>query len=1082
MQRCNPTSRQRGFALVFVILLSAAIVWAAATVALVAQVESRSSTRSVKGVNAFAIAYAGLQRGLEAAEVGGSLTIDALNNLLDGTSTSETVGGVTFYKFDDSFTDHRHAANRTVFGDGFYRLFLLDDKQENDNNLTTDSNGTVLVRSYGWIGEDAEAMVEGTFRLPLLYLLPGAVTACLANSDEIEVEMKGEFGPGWPYFNWRLDGGSKPPLTLSDAAFRVDGFARDFGTPPASPVTYDNWFLFDQAEGSLTTSHTVGPYRLIDGVASPTVTGSLLGPTRVVDEGIINNTAGAKTGLPAIGWGNRPFGLQAWPADINATSLPSATGLTQYRIPTIGFKNTPAPREASEQYFENVTGSYAGQHEDTAERGFYGCNRDSSADGDDYKSVGVCSSGVAVNSSGQHYGWKFDDSTHGEAAGRKSGMVWNVIQTVLRKCQGSGDSATCCNDGSAPCAGDYSFLNNIAKCLILPNNSLRESTCSSGDRRDTGGTDADYQDGAADPYDAVAPDVGNKVWFPGGYPKFSLKSTDAAYTGIGASLPCDHSTASECDYQWSAAKILSLAGLCTDSYGYIHVKYCDENEEDLNGLDCRTNPNAWSPNYCGRNSCDPAGVCPTGANWSSGASATPDGSLHVSDYYSSPGPDATWGQYCDPGDYPCDSSDGVDSMSEANAVVSAVADNDWGDFTKASDDCVFEFDETQAIGAERTGAVGSGKWRSVAINLDPYHVHHYGPVDSPTRMNGERGSIHFIARLDATDAGPLGACGANIDMTGDSDFDDAEDIVDLGTCLSGGTSNLSTAVSSNMPHFNATAADPVPMHPRTYWPSLFSRPLPGHDPWLPAAPPEDSFCDSSSVARELFDALRSVAANPDSVIANDASDLPSYPSSCTSNVSTASATYCSYADGVASAGTFGGAVCKYDSQKTNDSYGGWYVSECGDYEVVRVDDTELDLDNRMVCGCGVLIIQATDADNDGEAEASLEFDSGSSAIVWRGLVVLMTSSDLADESQIEFEIDVGGGNNQYFYVDGGVLAAQTGSSTESEFDMEWELMDNVDNNETDEANINVYVRLNPTAINEALSRLNVPNRSFRQVF
>ncbi|MBN2358307.1 MAG: hypothetical protein JXR83_02580, partial [Deltaproteobacteria bacterium] len=189
----------------------------------------------------------------------------------------------------------------------------------------------------------------------------------------------------------------------------------------------------------------------------------------------------------------------------------------------------------------------------------------------------------------------------------------------------------------------------------------------------------------------------------------------------------------------------------------------------------------------------------------------------------------------------------------------------------------------------------SGRWRSNCINLDPYHVHKYGSASSPTWTNGERGSVHFITRLDLTDGGPLGNC------SGSDKFR---------TCVNGGTSYLSSPWMGGTPEFMGDFSH----HPRVDSSgnaqlAPFSETLPDRDPWTPITLSDPAFCpDDGSTGAEMFETVASLIGSGSVVNRND---LPNCPASGT----------------VSGSGTFGGAVCKYDTTQVGYSHAGWYVDQ-----------------------------------------------------------------------------------------------------------------------------------------------------------
>jgi hypothetical protein len=375
--------------------------------------------------------------------------------------------------------------------------------------------------------------------------------------------------------------------------------------------------------------------------------------------------------------------------------------------------------------------------------------------------------------------------------------------------------------------------------------------------------------------------------------------------------------------------------------------------------------------------------------------------------------------FCDiDGTPPCAGSgsagDYITAFNAAGGPVKKLS----GDFTECAPGCAFQWTSGSTLGG---GSRGGGPWKSACINLDPWHVHRYGPDGSPTKRRGERGSIHFITRLDLSDDGPLGAC--------NNTYASHRITTDRGTCMTGGADNFAL-YSVPAPDFDGVLA----AHPGTGQTSLFSRTVNNQDPWLPATRTPSTFCSPSNAGEidELYALIEEVLAN--------ASPMP--------NAGDTTATW---------------GVCKYSTSKVNGVELGWYVESCDDPGVYRFSSASVG--NGVYCGCGLLGFKAT-----GVSKLPLDNNNNRQAIVWRGLIAFASQGNATG-----IELDPNGNNSdKLLFLDGGFLAVMTGAAAKLSFDAQWDF--------STSSTPKVYIRFNQGAISEALSQLDIPVRGFRVLY
>jgi len=671
--------------------------------------------------------------------------------------------------------------------------------------------------------------------------------------------------------------------------------------------------------------------------------------------------------------------------------------------------------------------------------GFYACS--TSAAGQ-YDAVGECASGTSVGGTGH---------SMGASSVAESGLAWNVVQSIVRHCSGSGDNVEC--------DANYGFLESAAACLILPDSVGRVDSVYGDDA--TIGVEADYADavrtnsGATNRYENhnTAPSYtaggGGRLytWYPGGYPLTRLGDTDGAWAGLN-----------------SRQRNLARFGLCEGSDEWIYVKYCNP----LTGYDGVNEdaPAAWSTmtadDHC-RNSSMPWRYegC-LGGYWDSAAGA-PNPTWNqiaakVGEYWSNP--DLLLGARCDT--LNCDNWNGMQRRFESA---------NWGDFTRCSDDCVFDYNPS----AMTRGAGGD---RSVCINLDPYHVHQYGydlgSLDNRIiSTHGERGSPHLITRLDLTDDGPLGACNSQGSLPNTSlmptaaPWNNTGDYItsDRGTCITTHTARNGETYGQNYltppsPHvLTVPMGLPPGSHPRTGQHAFFSRTLPDNDPWLPATRAPAGFCDGGDQqAAQLFAIFNDMQNNPDIELKGNSSTYmdTSFSNSCGATITQ---------------NNLGGAVCKYDCTLVTNAAAGWYVQDCTRDPVSVVISKSFKMKGgNFMCGCGVLIIKPK-----GGGKLEMVKKDQDTGIAWRGIVVLQSSSAKASIAM------VGDGGSKSFYLDGAFIIIHDGNAIKR-FDFELSTVSANAEPAVSNHNISFYVRYNPQSVNEVLSALATPQSGFRLLY
>jgi len=215
-------------------------------------VEARASTQNVQSVRAFSVAYAGMQRALRAIERSGpEIVLGAFDGRVLNDPNSPGTGGIlsgTDTQIDNiwfNWVDTAAGADWHLNGQAHYsdqtltatvddrnlgfRAFLLDDHGENDGDPLADSNGVIVIRVYGWVGSDganrAEAVVEQSYKIPDLSNLPAAFIGCFPDPD-VDIKYEQEFGPGFPYVTFRIDGFTANPIAYNADPFRTNGVSQ----------------------------------------------------------------------------------------------------------------------------------------------------------------------------------------------------------------------------------------------------------------------------------------------------------------------------------------------------------------------------------------------------------------------------------------------------------------------------------------------------------------------------------------------------------------------------------------------------------------------------------------------------------------------------------------------------------------------------------------------------------------------------------------------------------------------------------------------------------------------------------------
>lgn len=1074
---------QRGYVLPFVLILTAAIVATSTAVSMVTLVEASSSTQDVNAVSAFAVAYGGAQQALSALNEeanAGTLAAKA-TTLLNGAPSASigTTTALTFHNVDNAtngMSPIKPGGDGTKYdvGDGYYRLFLTDDINDlnPDSSTEPDSNSMLTVRVYAKYS-NAEAMVEANY---MSLQFPGSAAAfagCFANQDA-DMIYESRQGPGLPFFSFRMDGAyaptvaqHKPAVAFNVDPYRMDGYQQEYTSCAhhrhhhghcGNSFIYNKYLWYLNPDTDNEWGNYVAPFHLSN---------YPLPATTAIDEGDGMGTPAEAT----PGYGFRPYGLMGvisvYSAAANNWYDPGAPGrtistassikddTTQYRLPIIAFKGNPRQIEKTEK----DTPNYDYLHDIKAARGIYACYADKSSQ------VEAASKCVSGNDKGAGADWDNE-------ATMMSGIAWNYVQTIVRKCTGTGINATC--------GGDYGFLENAAQCLILPADVKRANNvpASAGD---TGGTEADYRDGTGI-YKYESPGNLNLVdhdhsWYPGGYPRVKLATGDQAYDDLATCAAlndysvCGGTASGVISAEARAMRAMMAQGICRDSEGKIRVKFCKPDTLFDNGTTsyhCVNDWRAWTTAGCtdgwsrvvggaagyfssplpamncaidaGRNcTCNVVGI----------STACTPGNANTCDIAVSGTPAHTYckdqdGNQCLQSPNPTAPIPTLDwslehCTNEAGGFASATANANWGDFTTCADDCYIN---------------DGGLHRSVCINLDAHHVAKYGDRSNPTWTNGERGSIHMISRFDLSDDGPLGKCSLATKTCRTSGIDKmpawGNGAYPAGTWDGTGEfmgpfarhPRVSSTGQAQFPPFSRTIRNP---------PDLIDR-----DAWTPITIPPPSFCPEGGDHSELFDVVAATIESADVIISTGALD----PAPITPAVG---ATF----GGL----TYGGAVCKYDGTKVGPSYAGWYVQNCDDanWELVTIKNS-MHLGGKFICGCGMLIIKPS-----GVGKLELDSNNKSDALAWRGLVFMMSG---ANDTRIELE-ETGNGIKSLF-IDGSLILL-----VEKESVKRFYLEMKVDpGNLTASAwpGISTYIRYNEAAVQKSLSLVKFPYTAFRMLY
>ncbi|MBN2358308.1 MAG: hypothetical protein JXR83_02585 [Deltaproteobacteria bacterium] len=593
MSRPNRLHRsQHGYVLAFVMILTTAVVAVSVAVSMVSRVEATASTQDVNAVNAFSIAYSGMQNALRALRQDQGNLSGIIDDLLApqsevtvGTANlvfhNSDTGGCAITPSDPGGAD---GCTRYNVGRGYYRLFMGNDINENDPAV--DTNSTVTIRSYGRYLQ-AEAMIESNFRVLDTEGLAAAFVGCFANRNA-KMILDSMTGPGLPFFLFRIDGAAdpdplkkRPPMAFNVDPYRMDGLQVRWGKKDEEG-NFANRYMFYQVNDPdplYASAQKVAPTHL----------------NQYPDADVAIDS-------PSIGFGNPPFGLKEVVMALKGASWGTGAAVdglagdsSGYRIPVIAFKTNPQAVEAAETQNPN----YNGKNDEKASHGVYGCFADVGKNSQ-YEAAGLCTTGNSVLSKSPAVDWD------GESV-MQSGLAWNYIQTVIRKCKGSG--------GSVSCPAPYGYLTNIAKCLILPDNTIRNDTTVG----DTGGDNANYKDyKVTQRLDGTGPNSSGSnqySWYPGGYPRFKVTSfSSASFQALSncADDASGYSDSDDCTTQPDSThypdmhenealtlKTLMQEGVCVAPDGKILVKFCNTDTlEDSAGRDCGSSLAAWLPSGC----------------------------------------------------------------------------------------------------------------------------------------------------------------------------------------------------------------------------------------------------------------------------------------------------------------------------------------------------------------------------------------------------------------------------------------------------------------------------------------------------